>query len=121
MRIDIEPTAADFERVDHEVENGREKLRYSSQSATRQNASRGSVRSGAERACAVCRWACSAADRPQREPRGRVLGTLRPGLQLAARALSAPGHFVISGAGRTLEGVLPPIVNGDPGDETAED
>lgn len=27
-RTDVEPTAADFERVDHEVENGRQKLRY---------------------------------------------------------------------------------------------
>ena len=27
-RSDVEPTAADFERVDQEVENGREKLRY---------------------------------------------------------------------------------------------
>jgi hypothetical protein len=30
-------------------------------------------------------------------------------------------RFVISGARRTLEEVLPPIVNGDPGDESAED
>ena len=27
-RLDVEPTAADFERVDNEVESGREKLRY---------------------------------------------------------------------------------------------
>jgi hypothetical protein len=37
------------------------------------------------------------------------------------RPRSSKSDFVLSGAGRTLEHVLPPIENGDPGDESTED
>jgi hypothetical protein len=53
------------------------------------------VRNGAAPASAAFRWACSGADDPT--------------------------DFVLSAAKRTLGGVLPPIENGDPGDESAED
>jgi hypothetical protein len=67
----------------------------SSPGPRRRNESSTSVANDAAPGCDDFRWACSDAE--------------------------AKSDFVISGAGRTLEDVLPPIVNGDPGDETAED